>query len=117
MTTTVERFFTAWAIADDSERDAQVKETLDAHAFYVDPRTQAPLTEAGAIMQYVGQFSKMAPGMPVAVTGMSTTLDFVRATVRFGEGEHSQLGQYTCELNDEGKLVRLIGFTGTGAPE
>jgi len=92
MTTTVERFFTAWAIADDSERDAQVK-------------------------QYVGQFSKMAPGMPVTVTQMSTTLNFVRATVRFGEGEHSQLGQYTCELNDEGKLVRLIGFTGTGAPE
>ena len=114
MTAAIEQFFTAWCIEDDATRDAQVKNTIGAKVFYADPRTESALTDTDAIVAYVGQFSKMAPGMPVSVEDTSTTLEFTRATVRFGEGEQSQLGQYICELDDSGKLIRLIGFAGIG---
>jgi len=114
MSTAVESFFTAWSEGDATTRDAQVKGALGTGIFYADPRTDAPLTDADAVCEYVGMFSKMAPGMPVSVASMSTTLTFVRATVRFGDGDQGQLGQYIVDLDDAGKITRMIGFVGVG---
>jgi hypothetical protein len=116
MTTHIDDFFTAWSIADDTTRDAQVADTLSDDIFYVDPRTADPLTTVAAVKDYIGQFSKMAPGMPVSVVNTSKTLTFARATVQFGEGEQSQMGQYTVDLGPEGKIQRMIGFVGLGTP-
>lgn len=110
-------FFTAWAIQDDTMRDAQVQGALGASILYADPRTDAPLTTADAVASYVGQFSKMASGMPVTVAATSTTLTYTRATVQFGAGDQSQWGQYTADLDGDGKITRLVGFVGLGAPE
>jgi len=110
-------FFAAWSVGDDATRDAQVDDALGASILYADPRTEAPLTTATAVKDYVGQFSKMAPGMPVSVANVSTTLTFARATVQFGAGDQCQWGQYTADLDDAGKITRLIGFVGTGAPD
>lgn len=117
MTQSVLDFFAAWAIADDAARDAQVAATLADTIFYADPRTPEPLTTAADVTAYVGQFSKMAPGMDVAVVHTSLTLNFERATVQFGSGERSQTGQYTADLDADGKITRLVGFVGMGTPE
>ena len=116
MTDIVSRFFAAWAVQDDATRDAEIAATLGADIFYADPRTPAPLTTPEAVAHYVGQFSKSAPGWPVEAVHLSTTLSFVRATVRFGAGDQAQWGQYTADLGDSGRITRLIGFVGTGAP-
>jgi hypothetical protein len=110
-------FFTAWALSDDAARASQIDGTLGANILYADPRTEAPLTTADAVKEYVGMFSQMAPGMPVSVVNVSTTLTFARATVQFGAGEQSQMGQYIADLDDAGKITRLIGFVGMGAPD
>jgi len=112
MDTAVEKFFSAWAEQDTAIRDAQVDSSLAAEIFYADPRTEAPLCDAAEVKEYVGMFSKMAPGMTVSVAGISTTLNFVRATVRFGEGDQSQLGQYVVDLDDAGQITRMVGFVG-----
>lgn len=112
----IDAFFTAWSIADDATRDAQVADSLSDEIVYADPRTADPLTTVAAVQAYVGQFSKMAPGMPVAVINTSTTLTYARATVQFGEGDQSQLGQYTVDLAPDGKITRMVGFVGMGAP-
>jgi len=59
----------------------------------------------------------MAPGMAVSVVHTSTVLNFARVAVQFGEGEMSQMGQYTADLDDNGKITRLVGFVGLGTPE
>lgn len=116
MTTHIDAFFTAWSIADDATRDAQVKSALSDNIVYADPRTEQPLTTISDVQAYVGQFSKMAPGMPVSVVNTSTTLNFARATVQFGEGEQSQMGQYIVDLSKDGKIERMVGFVGMGTP-
>jgi len=117
MTKALDDFFAAWAIQDAAARDAQVDSTLGDSIFYADPRTEAPLTDAGSVKAYVGGFSQMAPGMAVNVVHTSTTLTFARVAVQFGEGEMSQMGQYTADLDAHGKITRLVGFVGLGAPE
>ncbi len=114
MTASVEAFFTAWGLADDAAREAQITDSLGASIFYADPRTEAPLTDAASVVGYVAGFSQMAPGMPVTVPHISTTLTFARATVQFGEGDRAQHGQYIADLDDDGKITRLVGFVGTG---
>jgi hypothetical protein len=46
----------------------------------------------------------------------STTLSHVRATLQFGAGEQSQMGQYCVDMDDNGKIVRIVGFAGMGEP-
>lgn len=117
MSAALDDFFTAWAIEDQATRDAQIDTTLGASITYADPRTEAPITSAEALKTYVGMFSQMAPGMPVSVVHTSTTLTFARVAVQFGAGEQSQMGQYVADLDDAGKITRLVGFVGLGTPE
>ncbi len=114
MSEAVTEFFTAWAMEDDKAREAQLERILGETMFYADPRTEAPLTTREAVIAYVGQFSKMAPGMPVGVIEQTRTLDFVRATVAFGAGDQAQMGQYCVDLDGAGRITRMIGFKGRG---
>ena len=117
MTKSLEDFFSAWAIADADARGAQVSGTLGDSITYIDPRTEAPLTNPDAVIAYVGGFSQMAPGMAVSVVHESNSLNHARVAVQFGEGERSQMGQYVADLDDNGKITRLVGFAGMGTPE
>lgn len=117
MSDALNQFFTAWAMSDADARNAQIDGALGGTIAYADPRTEAVLTDAAAVKNYVGMFSQMAPGMPVSVANISTTLNFARATVQFGAGDQCQWGQYTADLDDAGKITRLIGFVGMGAPD
>lgn len=115
MTDSVSQFFAAWAEPDEAARDRQILGALGATILYAYPRTTAPLTHAQDVAAYVGQFTKSAPGWPVEAVHLTRTLDFVRATVRFGSGDQTQWGQYTADLDPAGKITRLVGFVGTGA--
>ncbi len=117
MSDAITDFFTAWSVEDETARTAQLDSCLSDTVFYADPRTDAPVTDPTALKDYVGMFSKMAPGMPVTVANISKTLEFTRATVQFGAGDQAQLGQYIIEADAAGKLTRIIGFVGLGAPE
>jgi len=117
MSDALNAFFTAWALEDAEARNAQIDTALGDTILYADPRTEAPLTSGDAVKDYVGMFSKMAPGMPVSVANVSTTLAYARATVQFGAGDQSQWGQYIADLDDTGKITRLVGFVGMGTPE
>ena len=116
MTKAIEDFFSAWAESDADKRATMITSAVAEPVFYADPRTQEPVTSMDGLLEYIGMFSKIAPGMPVAVTNVSTTLTFARATVQFGAGEQSQHGQYTIDLNADGKMTRILGFVGMGEP-
>ena len=115
-TTAIHTFFEAWAEQDADRRDGKIDDTLGDSIFYADPRTEEPITDPASLKEYVGMFSQMAPGMPVAAVNVSRTLDFARATVHFGEGEQKQTGQYIADLDGEGRIIRMIGFVGMGEP-
>ncbi len=115
MTKSIEEFFTAWSESDAEKRNAKIAGALADSVYYADPRTEAPIQDLAALQTYVGMFSEMAPGMSVSVTGTSQVAHFVRANVQFGEGEQSQMGQYTIDLDEDGKMARIVGFVGTGA--
>ncbi len=114
MTKPIEDFFAAWTNTDADARVALISGAMADGATYADPRTEAVMTDTAAMAEYVGMFATM--GMPVTVVNTSTTLGHIRATVQFGEGEQSQMGQYTVDMNDSGKITRMVGFAGMGEP-
>jgi hypothetical protein len=114
----ISQFFTAWGESDADVRNAALSPTLASEIFYVDPRTEAPVTTADALKEYVGMYSQFAPGATAGVVSLSECQGFHRATVEFGMPDgNKQHGQYFVETNDAGQLTRLIGFVGMGAPE
>ena len=117
MSKEIHAFFEAWSIGDAEKRNAQIDGSIADTIFYADLRTPEPITDGAALKDYVAMFSQMAPGMPVSVGKISTTLEFVRATILFGPVGQAQTGQYTIETDPNGKLTRMIGFVGLGEPE
>jgi len=121
MSDAISTFFDAWALTDAEARLAKITESCGANVQYADPRSPDTLTGIDAVNEYVGMFSANAPGWSAKVLSTDTTADLNRATVAFGgmgpDGkEMVQHGQYFVEL-DEGKIKRMVGFVGTGAPE
>jgi len=111
-------FFAAWAETDADGRGAMIARAIGATIFYADPMTETPITDAGALSDYVGNFAKSAPGALAEVAKAEDRAGVTRATVVFRmPNGMEQLGQYFAEHDDAGRLTRLIGFVGTGAPE
>jgi hypothetical protein len=115
--TEIETFFSAWAMAEPSERSAAIKSALATSATYADPRTEAPLEGPQAVSDYVGMFTQMAPGASANVVKTDTIQNAARVTVAFRMADgKEQLGQYFVEPAT-GPITRMIGFVGTGTPE
>ena len=115
--TAVETFFSAWGMAEADARNAAIQAAVADDVTYADPRTEAPLSGPNAISEYVGMFTQMAPGAVAEVVKSDTIHGATRATVAFRMADgKEQFGQYFVEPA-EGKLTRLVGFVGTGAPE
>lgn len=118
MTQSLIDFFTAWTEADAPTREAQVRGALAPAFSYLDPRTPEPITEADAMVVYVGEFLPMCPpGAQVSVAEpVDEKLGHARATVHFVmNAEMKQVGQYFADLDGAGKITRLVGFAGKGA--
>lgn len=121
MSDLIETFFDAWGMDDDAARAKAVAAAFADSGTYADPRSPETLTGPAAIAEYVNMFSANAPGWTAKVVKTDTTGNAVRATVAFGGmgpdgSEMIQHGQYFTDLQD-GKIMRMIGFVGTGAPE
>jgi len=117
----IETFFSAWGMDSDADRLAAISTAYAAGGTYADPRSQGALTGAEAIAAYVNMFSANAPGWTAKVVKSDETAGSIRATVAFGgmgpDGKDMvQHGQYFADLED-GKITRMTGFVGTGAPE
>ncbi|MEO1308188.1 MAG: nuclear transport factor 2 family protein [Pseudomonadota bacterium] len=63
MSEKIAAFFEAWATAD---ADA-VRAAVTDPCYYADPRAPKPITEVDALIEYVGQYSQMAPGATAQV--------------------------------------------------
>lgn len=111
MTDAVKFFFEAWA--DGSAEKIAASVATDAS--YLDPRTPEPLIGPEAITDYVAMFAQHTPGAVADVTDLSETGPYIRATVAFKMPDGmAQSGQYFVDLDEDGKIARLIGFVGTG---
>lgn len=113
----IETFFATWAMADAAERLGAIESAVSADVTYTDPRTDAPLIGPNALADYVGMFNQMAPGASAVVVKSDTIQNTTRVTVAFRMADgKKQHGQYFVEPS-AGKITRMTGFVGTGAPE
>ena len=117
-TNALKDFFAAWTTNDADSRRALIASAIGARFHYVDPRTPEPITSAPAMDAYAGQFlENCPPGASVEVLEpVDVKLGHFRATVMFVMSpEMRQTGQYFGDLDDNGKITRLVGFVGKGA--
>ncbi len=117
MTQSLQDFFAAWTMTEDEGRDDQIASAFGGTVYYADPRTEAPITDMGGLCAYVGQFLPMCP--PGAKVEVADPVDVrnghARATVHFVmSDEMQQTGQYFADLDDAGKITRIVGFAGKG---
>ncbi|MDJ0627769.1 MAG: nuclear transport factor 2 family protein [Rhodobacter sp.] len=118
MSDALNSFFAAWTMTEDEGRDDQIASAFGNTVYYVDPRTEAPLSDMAALCGYVGQFLPMCPpGARVEVADpVDVNSGHARATVNFiMSDEMRQQGQYFADLDANGKITRLVGFVGKGA--
>ena len=111
-------FFAAWTMTAEDGRDEKIASAIGQRIYYVDPRTEAPLTDVTSLCNYVAQFLPMCPpGATVEVAdAVDEKLGHARATVYFiMSDDMRQTGQYFADLDEDGKITRLIGFAGKGA--
>ena len=119
--TAIETFFDAWGMSDDAERAKAIADSYADTGTYADPRSENVLTGPSAITDYVSMFSANAPGWTAKVVKSDTIAQHTRATVAFGGmgpdgNEMVQHGQYFVQT-DGTKIISMVGFVGTGAPE
>ena len=111
-------FFAAWTTKKTDDRAALIASVIAEDFYYVDPRTENPITTQQGIDDYIAGFLEMCP--PGASVDVVDPVDIkqghARATVNFVmSAEMKQVGQYFADLTAEGKISRLVGFVGKGA--
>ncbi|MFN3207867.1 MAG: molecular chaperone GroEL [Roseovarius sp.] len=115
MSDSVRRFFNAWGDSDAEARMAVLNDVLATGVRYADSRLKTPLEGSAAVVDYVGQYSAMAPGAIAQVADIECRDGVIRATVEFIMADgFIQPGQFMIETDDAGRLLRLVGFKGVG---
>ena len=116
MSDSVRRFFNAWGDGDAEARMAVLNDVLAAGVRYADPRLEEALVGTASVIDYVGQYSAMAPGAIAQIANMDVRDGIIRATVEFIMADgHIQPGQFVIEVDSDERLTRIVGFKGTGA--
>ncbi|TKZ22461.1 hypothetical protein FAP39_00895 [Shimia litoralis] len=117
MPSAIENFFAAWGMTDDGARANVIQDCVPTKFYYVDPRTDTPISDLPALVSYVAMYTQYAPGATATVVAQSTTKSHVRATVEFGMPDgKTQLGQYFIDCDSDGRLCNMVGFVGLGEP-
>ena len=118
MTDILETLFSAWGDPTPEGRATKTDAALGPDFYYADPNTPEPVVGRDSYLAYITQFAAMMPGATAKVVAVSQHNGFARATVDFlkENGDAMMRGQYFADIND-GKITRLIGFTGMGEPE
>ena len=117
MTDTLETLFSAWGDPSADGRADKTDAAIGSKFYYVDPNVPAPITGRDDYLAYIAKFGEMMPGASASVVAVSAHNDHARATVDFlKDGNRMMRGQYFADL-DDGRITRLIGFTGMGEPD
>lgn len=118
MTDIFETLFSAWGDPSPEERATKTDAVLGPDFYYADPNTAKVVVGRDRYLAYITQFAAMMPGATAKVVAVSEHNGFARATVDFlmENGTAMMRGQYFADIND-GKITRLIGFTGMGEPD
>lgn len=117
MTTCIHTLFSAWGDPSPEERAAKTDAAIGPDFYYSDPNAPDPIRGRDAYLDYIAQFTSIMPGATAHVVACSSHHGHLRATVDFAkDGQHMMRGQYFADLA-EGKLLRVIGFTGMGEPD
>lgn len=113
----IHTLFSAWGLPDSDNRMAKTDAAIGRDFAYTDPSLSDMLTGRDAYLAHIARFGEQMPGASVHVLDISESNGFVRATVDFSAGGKPMMrGQYFADIVD-GRVTRLIGFTGTGTPE
>lgn len=109
-------FFSAWGDPSAESRAAKTGAALASPFYYADPNAPEPITDRDAYLAYVKIYGDMMPGGSAEVVDISEHSGHARLTVAFcKDGTPMQYGQYFADVED-GKITRLVGFAGLGAP-
>jgi hypothetical protein len=81
MSDSITNFFDAWQIEDAELRLTKINNSMTETIRYDDPRTPETVNGLAALNNYVGMFSKNAPGWSAKVIKSDTTADVIRVTV------------------------------------
>lgn len=115
-TTAISDFFAGWAEATADGRRSKILPAISDSFHYADPHAPAPITSGDAFLDFVAAFTQNAPGASITVVHpIDAHNGHFRCTVRFEMGpEMTMTGQYFGDLDEAGKISRLVGFIGKG---
>ncbi len=107
-------FFAAWGDGDKDSRANLVRSAVGDGFHYADPHVPEPITSVDAMLDFLGQFPPGASARPI--DPIDSHHGHARANVVFDfGGGKSMVGQYFADLDEDGKIVRIVGFPGKGA--
>ena len=116
-TDSLRMLFSAWGQPEPDDRAATTDAAIDTGFEYTDPSLPGIMAGREAYLAHLDQFGAAMPGASAEVVDISETNGFARVTVDFFAGGKAMMrGQYFAEMSD-GKVRRIVGFTGTGTPE
>lgn len=117
MTNSITTFFSAWSEPDSGARAQILERCVSPNVVYADPNTPAPLSSSDDLNGYLAMFTQHMPGASADVVSLSEHSESARATVDFvKDGAAMMRGQYFADLDNAGRITRIIGFTGNGDP-
>ncbi|MEP1933813.1 MAG: nuclear transport factor 2 family protein [Paracoccaceae bacterium] len=116
MTDALNALFSAWGDTDPKSRAATLGSALATDFYYADPQVPAPITNLDDLAGYLAGFTEHMPGASAQVAGAPSSHNgHVRVFVDFMKDDARMMrGQYFADLDDAGKITRLVGFAGTG---
>ena len=108
--------FSAWGDTDPKSRAATLGAALADSFYYADPQVPSPITNLDDFLAYLDGFTQHMPGASAQVAGKPSAHNgHVRTFVDFmKDGTRMMRGQYFADLDETGRITRLIGFAGTG---
>ena len=116
MTDCIHTLFSAWGDPSPEARATATDAAIGPEFYYSAPNAPAPIHVRDDYLAYIQMFGEMALGAIAKVIDISEKHGHARATVDVVINENmSQRGQYFVDLKD-GKIARIVGFTGMGDP-
>lgn len=114
MNDAVNRFFAAWGDSDEASRADLVRSAVSDGFRYADPHAPEPITSVNDMLEFLGQFPPGASARVIEPIDSHHGHARVNVAFDFGGG-NSMVGQYFVDLDEDGKIVRAVGFPGKGA--
>ncbi|MFW8635820.1 nuclear transport factor 2 family protein [Cribrihabitans pelagius] len=116
MTDSLHLLFSAWGDPSPESRAAKTDAAIGPNFYYSDPNAPGPLHGRAAYLDYIAQFGAVLTGGEARVAAVTAHHGHALASVDFlKDGEQMLRGYYFADFED-GKVVRLIGFSGMGEP-